>query len=105
MFCYLYSPLNGKIAFYLPFYLLVTDNDALHVIHIFLNLTFSFILFHRHSITTVLDLLPHIWKFDCLNSKVARQQCLIRIRVELKKKKSAERKANSEQLCQTLIHL
>ena len=64
--------------------LLMTDNAALYVIHI---LFYSFILLQRRNIITVLDLLPHIKKFDYLNCEIARQQCPIRITVELKKEK------------------
>ena len=67
----------------------MTDKDTLHDIHI---LFFDLLLalhYSRHNIVTVLDLLPHIQKFNYLNSKVVRQQYLIRIRVELKKRKKA----------------
>ena len=62
------------------------------MIFTFCFLTFSVILFHRLSIITVLDLLPHISKFNYLNSEVIGHQCLVRIRVELKKKKTQKEK-------------
>ena len=40
-----------------------------------------------------------------MNSKAVRQQRLICIRVELNKKKNAERKTSFEPLCRTLIYL
>ena len=66
-------------------------DDAWHVIYVlFFLLTFSLILFHRHSIIIVLHLLPHIKEFDYLISTVAGQQCLIRVRVELNIGKKAQ---------------
>ena len=88
MFCCLY--LTGRL--HVSHRLLVTDNEALRVIHI---LFFDFLLALCYSTDisiTVLDLLPHIKKFDYLNSKVARQKCLILIRAELKK--SRRKKSN-----------
>ena len=75
----------------------MTDNDAFYVIYIlFFWLIFSLVLFHRRSIISVLDLSPHILKFDYLNSKVkvARRQCLICFRVGLKKEKKRRKKSN-----------
>ena len=50
----------------------MTENDALHVINILFFDLFLAVYCSIDSIIIVLDLLPHIGKFDYLNSKVAR---------------------------------
>ena len=47
--------------------------------------------FFRHSFVIVLHLFPLTKKFDYLNSKVARQQCLIRVIVGLNIEKKAQK--------------